>query len=205
MISPIPEMLVTFSGRPASQHPAELVPFVDMLVERGVTRYLEIGARHGDTFHYVMSRLPEGSVGVAVDLPGALWGQKSSRGSLERAARDLVALGYKASVLFGDSQTDATRRLVKGRGPFDAVLIDGDHSLVGVMRDWRLYHDIAPLAAFHDIVGTGQAEKRHDTPVEVPILWERIKRLPGAVFHEFVAPGSKMGIGVIETGSIHGF
>ena len=49
--------------------------------------------------------------------------------------------------------------MVKKRGPFDAILIDGDHSLAGVSKDWQLYGELAPLVAFHDIAGAGQAEK----------------------------------------------
>lgn len=188
-------MLKTFSGRRPSQDESELRGFIQLLRDRGVTRYLEIGARHGDTFHEVMASLPAGSVGVAVDLPGALWGVEKSRNALNAVVSDLNSKGYKASALFGDSQTEATRRLVAGRGPFDAILIDGDHTLPGVTADWRNYGGMAPIVAFHDIVGTGQAEKVEGNPVEVPILWERIKAAHEVV--EFVTSGSRMGIGVV--------
>lgn len=191
-------MLQTFSGRRASQHPDELAGFVGLLVDRGVKSYLEIGARHGDTFHDVMMALPEGSKGVAVDLPGALWGTESSRAHLERAVADLCAKGRPCSALFGDSQTDATRRLVVGRGPYDAVLIDGDHTYAGVVRDWQQYRKIAPIVAFHDIVGHGEAEKVHGNPVQVPRLWAEIKA-SGLVTMEFVGKDSTMGIGVVWT------
>jgi hypothetical protein len=61
---------------------------------------------------------------------------------------------------------------------------------------------MAPLIAFHDIVGEGQAEKVYGSPVEVPILWGSIKRTAVKV-EEFIAEGSRMGIGVVhtETGS----
>lgn len=189
-------MLKTFSGRPASQEEFELRGFIELLQRRGVTRYCEIGARHGDTFHEVAISLPVGSKVVAVDLPGGLWGTQKSRASLERAVADLRQRGYEASVLFGDSQTDATRRLIVGRGPFDAILIDGDHTLSGVTRDWQAYGPLAKTIAFHDIVGTGCAEKVHDSPVEVPILWDSIRR-SGETIVEFVAPESRMGIGVV--------
>lgn len=188
-------MLQTFSGRRPSQNEAEIRGFINLLCERGVRRYLEIGARHGDTFHHVVTHLPEGSNGVAVDLPGGLWGTEKSRDQLKRAVRDLQCLGYKASYLFGDSQAEATRKLIVGRGPFDAILIDGDHTLAGVTRDWNLYGKLAPIVAFHDIVGTGQAEKVNGNPVEVPILWDSLKREHETL--EFVAEGSAMGIGVV--------
>ena len=188
-------MLETFSGRKPSQNEQELRGFIALLRERGVTRYLEIGARHGDTFHEVMLSLPEGSTGVAVDLPGGLWGTSKSRDQLQRAVADLNRRGYRCSTLFGDSQTDATKRLITGRGPFDAILIDGDHTLAGVTRDWAHYGQMAPLVAFHDIVGTGQREKVHGREVEVPILWQQLKGQHQVA--EFVADGSAMGIGAV--------
>lgn len=188
-------MLKTLSGRKASQNEFELRSFIALINERGVTSYLEIGARHGDTFHEVVSSLPAGSRAVAVDMPGGLWGTTKSRESLKAAVADLCSKGYKASYLFGNSQQDATRRLVVGRGPYDAILIDGDHTLQGVARDWDLYGKMAPIVAFHDIVGTGQAEKVEGNQVEVPILWDRLKL--SRDHKEFVDAGSKMGIGVI--------
>lgn len=166
-----------------------------MLVERGVKSYLELGARHGDTVFEVGIHLPLGSKIVAVDLPGGLWGTGKSRDSLKAAIAELNNRGYQASALFGDSQTEATRRLIVGRGPYDAILIDGDHTLAGVTRDWQNYGQMAPLVAFHDIVGTGQREKVHGNEVEVPVLWEQLKGC--RTVREFIAPGSAMGIGVV--------
>jgi hypothetical protein len=188
-------MLNTFSGRPPGQDEGELRSLIALMQERGVRRYLEVGSRYGDTFWEVMTSLPKGSVGVAVDMPGGPWGTDKSRKHLERAVADLKRRGYKVSTIFGNSQTDATRKLIVGRGPYDAALLDGDHTLAGVTRDWELYGKIAPLVAFHDIVGTGMQDKVTGSPVEVPILWERIKASHQTV--EFVTPGSLMGIGVV--------
>lgn len=186
----------TFSGRRASQNEFELTSFMALLFERGVRRYLEVGAREGDTFVAVMESLPPGSTGVAVDWPGAMWGKSTTRGQLEKAVAHLQTKGYKASLLFGDSQSAGTRRIVIGRGPFDAVLIDADHRYEGVRKDWELYGQLGPVIGFHDITGEGEREKVHGNPVEVPRLWREIKET-GVETVEFVAPGSKMGIGVI--------
>lgn len=158
-------------------------------------RYLEIGARHGDTFYDVMRSLPLGSVGVAVDLPGGLWGTSASKRHMERAVKELNRQGYSCTCLFGNSQTMATRQLIMGRGPYDAILIDGDHTLPGVSMDWAQYGKMAPLVAFHDIVGTGESENVHGNLVEVPILWASLRKLHKNV--EFIGKGSTMGIGVI--------
>jgi hypothetical protein len=189
-------VLKTFSGRKASQNETELRGFIDLLQTRGVCRYLEIGARDGDTFHEIMLALPQGSAGVALDLPGGLWGKSTTAGNLKAAVADLVARGYEASYILGDSASLATRRLVVGRGPYDAILIDGDHTLEGVTRDWDNYGAMAPIIAFHDIVGTGQHEKVTQREVEVPLLWSAL-RAGSRETREFVAPGSAMGIGVV--------
>lgn len=168
-----------------------------MLQEAGVAKYLEIGARHGDTFHEVMLSLPVGSYGLAVDLPGGLWGTKSSSDYLQKAAADLRSRGYVIDVIIGDSTAAKIVDRIKSKGSFDAALIDGDHTYAGVTKDWNNYREIAPLIAFHDIVGTGQREKVHSRPVEVPKLWAQLRAgLENTI--EFVDEGSLMGIGVCK-------
>lgn len=182
----------TFSGRRASQNEYELRCFISLLQARNVTRYLEIGARHGDTFHEVMINLPAGSFGVALDLPGGMWGIESSAHALHNAVTNLQGRGYDARLLFGDSHSLGVIQQIFELGPFDAILIDGDHRYAGVKDDWEAYR--APIIALHDIVGYREIERVHGNPVEVPILWEEIR---GDYEHEvFIAPGSTMGIGV---------
>jgi hypothetical protein len=187
--------LITRSGREASQNPQEIGGFIELLQREGVRSYLEIGARHGDTFFDVMRSLPEGSRGVAVDLPGGNWGTTKSKSYLQMACDDLSARGYDVHCLFANSQESGTADIVNAMGPFDAALIDGDHLYSGVKRDWQLYGDCARLIAFHDIAGEGQRQKNSQLPVEVPRLWREIRN--DFRHHEFIAPGSKMGIGVL--------
>lgn len=190
------EPLVCRSGRTPSQRADELRPFIAFLKREKVKSYLEIGARHGDTFFDVMSALPKGSKGVAVDLAGGPWGTPKSRQSLIDAVAELNAQGYRASIVWGDSQTSQVRQTVMARGPFDAALIDGDHRLPGVTSDWKNYGPMARLVAFHDIVGHGQTSRDGKRmPIEVPALWASLK-----VDHkvrEFVGQDSAMGIGVV--------
>lgn len=185
----------TFSGRIASQESEELAAFIALLVSEGVTRYGEIGAREGDTFFDVMAALPAGSTGTALDFPGAAWGHKSTRPKLDRCVATLRAKGRNVTAMFGDSRAPATIRQFQGRGPYDAILIDGDHRLEGVTADWVNYRRSARIVAFHDIVGDGQTDKAGNR-VEVPKLWAVIRE-SGWRVKEFVAPGSKMGIGVV--------
>lgn len=194
-------MLKTFSGRKASQDEFELRSFIALLQDHGVRRYLEVGSREGDTFHEVLKSLPAGSTGLACDLPGGLWGKVTTRRKLEAAVNDLVTRGYPASTLFGDSKDRDVIEFVAGAGPYDAILIDGDHTYKGVKADWDNYRHMAPLIAFHDITGAGQAEKVYGRQVEVPVLWEEIKAA-GYRTTEFIAPDSLMGIGVVFTNSL---
>lgn len=194
-------MLTTFSGRRASQNEFELRGFIDLLVRREAKRYLEIGAREGDTFHEVMLGLHAAVdlphiYGVAVDYPGALWGKKTTAAQLAKAITDLRLRGYEVEALLGDSRSSGVRTAVEQFGPFDAILIDGDHTYEGVKADWENYRHLAPVIAFHDIVGTGQSEKVTGREVEVPRLWAEIKA-GGRKTVEFIAPGSAMGIGVV--------
>lgn len=184
---------MTFSGRKASQNAFELESFVNFLKENRVQRYAEIGSREGDTFHHVMSSLPKGSFGVAVDLPGGLWGKSTTRNGLVRAVNDLK--DYDVRYIFGDSQSAEVAHMLEEFGPFDAILIDGDHTLEGVTKDWNNYKSMAKIIAFHDIVGTGQRERVYKKGVEVPILWDQIKK--DYTHYEFIDQDSKMGIGVI--------
>lgn len=186
----------TFSGRRASQNEFELRSLISLFKNKEVKRYAEIGARDGDTFHEVMINLPVGSYGLAVDLPGGLWGKSTTVHNLRKAVSDLREKGYDVHYILGDSTDPRIIKKVKSHGLFDAALIDGDHTLEGVTKDWENYKDCASIVAFHDIVGQGQAEKVHNNPVEVPEFWAKVKE--DYEVSEYVDAGSKMGIGVIH-------
>lgn len=191
-------MLTTYSGRNASQNQFELDSFVSFMLGQGCWNYLEVGARHGDTFHHVMRRLGDASRGVALDYPGALWGTSTSGKALTKAANDLSGSGYKVQVVFGDSHDVEVVSAVRKHGPYDFALIDADHSYKAVVKDFEDYSPMADFVAFHDITGTLQSTHRsgYRVAVEVPRLWAELKAQYDC--WEFVDTGSQMGIGVIK-------
>jgi cephalosporin hydroxylase len=189
----------TLSGRNASQHPEELYPLIDLFKKHNVRRYLEIGARHGDTFHAIMSALPVGSFGVAVDLVAGPWGTSKSLKHLQLAGEDLTTKGREVQIILGNSRSPDIIERIAAFAPFDAILIDGDHRYDGVKADWLNYGSMAPIVAFHDIAGEGQHTKDGKAlPVEVPRLWNEIKDQFEHV--EFIGENTTMGIGVLLKG-----
>jgi len=152
-----PSKIRGFSGTKWPQFQEEIQGFMKFLKDRGVKSYLEIGCRHGDTFHAVGLALPKGSLLVAVDLPGARSGKNTggkfpnSDKALHHAAADLKKRGQKAIVIIGDSHSNEIVKAVSKYAPFDAIFIDGDHSLEGARADWRNYGPMGTLIAFHDI------------------------------------------------------
>jgi hypothetical protein len=186
-----------FSGKPWPQYQREIHGFIALLKAEGVRSYLEVGCRYGDTWHAVGSALPEGSLLVGVDLPGFKSGTEN-KGShqdsglyLKRAAVDLRAKGRDAHVIIGDSHEQDTVQLTATFAPFDAALLDGDHSSDGITADWNSYGKMARMVAFHDIAGMGR------WPCQVRPVYE--KACIGRRHEEFIYDGLRRGIGVVWT------
>lgn len=189
------------TGQKISQKDKEISRFIDLLKSSGVTSYLEIGARQGNTFYDVMTSLPIGSIGVAVDLPGGTWGKSGTDLHLKKVCDILTDMGYKIYMYLGDSTTEDIISSVNQHAPYDAALIDGDHRYAGVKADFDNYSPmINSIVAFHDIDGRGVVQSSNpNLAVEVPILWDELKEQ--YVYREFIdkedEPHRPMGIGVI--------
>lgn len=190
--------LRTFSGRAASQNEFELEGFVNFMLENQLYRYCEIGARHGDTFHHVMSKLTQDrAFGLAVDLPNGKWGTSHSGLYLDRAIHNLRERARVVDYVLGDSTDEAVIQQVQAQAPFDMLLIDGDHRYEGVSQDFRNYATMSKYVAFHDIAGFNQTTRTPERlPVQVPKFWEEIRQK--FKHWEFIATGSTMGIGILS-------
>jgi cephalosporin hydroxylase len=184
--------MTTFSGKDSRQQPDEMAAMIELFLREGVRSYLEIGCCYGDSFHQVVSSLPAGSRGVAIDMVYGPWGKRDSDRALRKAVSDLWERGYDTSVLFGDSKAADVQQFAAERGPYDAVLIDGDHSYNGVLADWKAYSHLAHIVAFHDIDGGGASR---NLTIDVPRLWSELKAAHRHV--EIIGRERGMGIGVL--------
>lgn len=119
--------------------------------------YLEIGARRGGSFWMLTQAMPKGSLAVAIDLPGARWGDGESDAYLLDNAAALEARGYAAYTMLVDSHHVSTALALEAMAvlpAFDLILVDGDHTREGVELDFEMYRRyVAPggMMAFHDI------------------------------------------------------
>lgn len=160
------------NGHRLLQYPGELEELIEIFLAEGVTRYLEIGCKYGGSLWKIGTALPMGSTMVAVDLmrfPQIVAG-------LLTAVDELRKRGQTVHLIKGDSTSQNIMHQVKDLGPFDACLIDGDHSLVGVKQDWKNYGPLCKLVAFHDINWfrpVGHPDRQQT--IDVPEFWNSIK------------------------------
>lgn len=157
----------------AAQDEKELNWLIDLFKKEGVRSYLEIGSRYGGSLWRITNSLPTGSRVVAVDLPSGFGGRPDGKSVLQSCVADLISRSYQVDLIIGDSTKKDVVESVKDLGPFDALLIDGGHSLECVTADWNNYGPMAKIVAFHDIAWKSDDPKK--VKLDVPLLWNKIK------------------------------
>jgi predicted O-methyltransferase YrrM len=166
----VPELYET----KALQHNAEIDRFVELVKRENVRSYLEIGSKFGGSLWRVGSVMPAGSKIVAVDMPHGTRAWNDSRRSLEACVSHLNRIGQRTTLLWGDSTDEKIVSSVRALAPFDLVLIDGDHNLPFVTKDWENYGPLGRIVAFHDIAWK-RAPGASNYQIDVPKFWESIK------------------------------
>ncbi len=121
-------------------------------------RIFEIGTYLGITSDFFLLLLPESEV-VSIAYQNPRWKILSKIYNNSGLSRDQIGSGVAAerrsrfTQLYGDSHELDSRTLLKEYGPFDLVLIDGDHSAHGVSLDTELAKSIIPesgVICWHD-------------------------------------------------------
>jgi cephalosporin hydroxylase len=152
------------------QYPCQLAPYLALVAQQPVRRYLELGVQYGGTFVLTteyLYRVHGIETAIAVDIQRV------------RSAADYRKLRPAARFVTVDSADARFRQLLEREGPFDLVLIDGDHARDAVRRDWETVRPHARVIAFHDIVDSlspGVAE-----------VWAEVRAAHASEydFHEF--------------------
>lgn len=180
----------------ALQHEGEIKTLCDIIRREGVQSYLEIGSKFGGSLWRVANAMPKGSRIVSVDLPSGTKVWPQSKKSLTDCVNELNRRGYDARIIWGDSTAPEVIEQVTALGPFDAALIDGNHTLPFVTKDFANYGPLCRLVAFHDI-----AWKRDPDwsgyPIHVPEFWASVR---DQYKHEEIVldpTGNNNGIGVL--------
>lgn len=113
--------------------------------------------------------MPIGSKIVAVDLPTG-----DTKDSLVACVDELRGMGYNATLVFGDSTKEDVISTVRQLAPFDACLIDANHTLPYVELDYLHYGPLAKVIAFHDINHTRKVTPGR-MPIEIAPFWKKVK------------------------------
>jgi predicted O-methyltransferase YrrM len=188
-------ILAAGAGEKWPQHLDEIEEFLNLLNSESVRSYLEIGISHGFTFRYVGNGLPVGAQMVGVDYHG-VWTPH-----LRKTMDLLNERGQGAEIVWGDSTDPDVVEKVRKRGPYDCVLIDGDHSYETVALDWSNYGPMARMVAFHDIDAEHSPKwsgKKFRNRFGVPRFFNELKHKYRHVkIISKTQPG--MGIGVVWT------
>lgn len=134
----------TARGLRSSQYPRQFAAYLAFLRQYPIRSYLEIGVQHGGTFLITVEFLRRFQTlerAVAMDMFDV------------PALHAYTATGLPATLLRLDSRSRRARREIEELGPFDLVLVDGDHAEAGCRADFELVRPHASMIAFHDIAG----------------------------------------------------
>jgi cephalosporin hydroxylase len=195
-IDEVVDMCLRHEAFSANQKHAEITALLRVLCPLPPRVVLEIGAFKGGTlFLFSTVAAPDASL-LSIDL-----------GFVPRQLRvypHFARRGQHIQLLAADSHAEATlkrvRKWLNGR-MIDVLFIDGDHSFLGVSRDYEMYSPFVRkggVIAFHDIVPDYWTRYGTRTPFdtgEVPRFWSGLRAAGGRV-EEFIADPAQDGYGI---------
>lgn len=180
-----------------AQYQREVEWLQDLIRTNAVRSYLEIGSQFGGSLWHYGRTLPKGARIVSVDLPY----RGDALSSLRECASELLKLGYDVHLLIGNSHDQSTVEAVRALGPFDLVLLDADHLMEAVRKDWDNYSPMGRIIALHDInwkPPKDWVDWKDGRPINCPEFWEEIKTQYARTDEARLDPtGQDNGIGVV--------
>ena len=160
----------------------ELIAFCEWIERNEIRSYLEIGVWTGRLF-LLLNRLFGFQKSAACDL-----------GYCRLMGLPFHLDGTSYPLFLGDSHSAEYREWLERQGPFDLILIDGDHSFPGVRADFEINRSSATrFIAFHDITGVSTGTEG------VRKFWDSLKGEKLEILRPHVEIGSEapaMGIGI---------
>jgi cephalosporin hydroxylase len=163
------------------QFPQEIEEFVKLMKDNEIRSYLEIGSMYGGSLWLVSRIMPKGSRIVSVDLPTP--GKPHAAQSLQDCIAHLRRENFDAHLFVGDSTNMDIVKKVGALAPFDAGLIDGNHTMQYVTKDWENYGPLCKIVAFHDInyrrpkeeITALMRQNQSFYAIDVPPFWDKLK------------------------------
>jgi cephalosporin hydroxylase len=185
----------------AVQHITEIGSLLEELAVRRPRAVCEIGGANGGTLALFCQVAAEDAILISIDL-AYTWPRRMAHRRFARAGQRVYSLRADSH---NESTVERVRALLRGR-MLDFLLIDGDHSLEGVRRDFQIFGPLVSkqgLVALHDIVPD---HSRYGVSTQsvvggVPEFWAALRGTAGA--REIVERPDQdgYGLGIVEMGS----
>jgi predicted O-methyltransferase YrrM len=179
--------MTTTTAPPMLQNHVEFQQLLDLYVERGPERVLEVGVGEGGTLYRWLLYATAGARVVAVD------DRHLNRDAYPSWTPDSVEL----VTITGSSHDPDVLLDVAGYRPFDFIFIDADHHDHAVRADWRHF---SAMAADHAVVALHDIAPSTDPTIHVDQLWLELRHEHET--YELTVPGGP-GIGVVYLHEAH--
>ena len=157
------------------QEKGEVRQLVRLLRPLRPRRILEIGTAHGGTFFLWTRVATPDALLISVDLPPWESEGETERQTLSRL-RSFARTDQTVHLLRGDShdgETISRVRAILSEAALDFLFLDGDHSYLGVRKDFEAYFPLlrpGGLAALHDIHPHSKGWGG-----DVPLFWRELR------------------------------